>query len=84
MNMEMPILPWVSKFSDLNPIKNLWGGISRLVYANGKQYWSKKNLKDVIFEAWDNIVHGGLIKLSRSMKKFCIDVILNKSKITNY
>ena len=84
MNMEMPILPWASKSPDLNSIENLWGDISRLVYANGKQYWSKKDLKDVIFEAWDNIVHDRLIKLSRSMKKLCIDVILNKGKITKY
>ena len=78
MDMEIPILPWVSKSSDLNPIENLWSDISRLVYKNGKQYWSKKDLKDVISEAWDNIVHYRLIKLSRSMKKRCIGVILNK------
>ena len=60
--MEMPILPWVSKSSDLNLIENLWGNVSKLVYANGKQYWSKKDLKDVIFEALDNIVHDRLIK----------------------
>ena len=80
----MPILLWVSKSPDLNPIGNLRGDISRLVYANGKQYWSKKDLKNVIFEAWNNIVHDRPIKLSRSMKKHCIDVILNKDKITKY
>ena len=38
MDMEILILPWVFKSPNLNLIENLWGDISRMVYANGKQY----------------------------------------------
>jgi transposase len=36
---------------DLNPIENLWGDMSRVVYSGGKQYSSIEKLKEVIMRA---------------------------------
>lgn len=48
--MDCPIL-----YYHLNLQENTSGTISRIVYANGKQFRSMAELKAAIIEGWDNI-----------------------------
>ena len=41
---NIKLLDWTSKSPDLNPIKNLWGILSRRVYNNGRQFNNKDSL----------------------------------------
>ena len=44
-----------AKSPELNPLENMWGILSRMVYENGKQYYFVSELGAVIFKAWDKI-----------------------------
>ncbi|GBM06054.1 hypothetical protein AVEN_49435-1 [Araneus ventricosus] len=48
-------MEWPALSPDLNPEENVWGILSRAVYANDTQFQSVAELKAVIIEAWDNI-----------------------------
>lgn len=39
---------------DLNPQENVWRILSMAVYANGRQFQSKEEMKSAIIENWDN------------------------------
>lgn len=60
---------WPALSPDLNPIENLWGYMTDLVYANGRQFFSEEALKIAIQEAWDKIPESYLVSLVRSMPK---------------
>ncbi|CAF2149472.1 unnamed protein product [Rotaria magnacalcarata] len=47
------VLPWPSLSPDLNPIENLWGILARMVYAEGKQFRTKEQLKTAILKSWE-------------------------------
>ena len=40
---------------DLNPIENFWSILKRKLYSSGKQFASKKYLKDAILTAVDDV-----------------------------
>jgi len=63
---------------DLNPIENCWAQLTRLVYANGKQYHSVEELKTAIAENWKRIDVPSLQKLIDSMPLRLRDVLLNR------
>lgn len=48
---NIKVLPWPAKSPDLNIIENVWGYLTRQVYAGGKQFHSLKELKVMIEEA---------------------------------
>jgi transposase len=45
---KIKILNWPSKSPDLNPIENLWGWLTRKVYAHGKQFKHDNDLKSAV------------------------------------
>ena len=51
------VMPWPSLSPDLNPIENLWGQLTRVVFADGKSYDSVRDLKMAIEDAWKRISH---------------------------
>ncbi len=38
------LLPWPPRSPVMNPIENVWGKMSQIVYANGKQYSTEEEL----------------------------------------
>jgi len=47
---SITILNWPSKSPDLNPIENSWGLLVRMVYANGKQFNNRDDIKAEIIK----------------------------------
>ena len=72
---DVEVLEWPALSPDLNPIENVWGKLAQAVYANGKQYDTKEDLKRAILFEWDALLQEYLATLIRAMKKRCIDVI---------
>ena len=81
---NIAILPWPSKSPDVNPIENVWGLLSRRVYAEGKQFESKSELKASILHEWNAIDPEYLQKLVDSMKKRCLRVFKVNGKAIGY
>ena len=52
---EIPVLDWPPYSPDLNPIENLWGTLTNVIYAEGKQYKKIKDLEIAVQLAWRNI-----------------------------
>jgi DDE superfamily endonuclease/Tc3 transposase len=67
-------MPWPAKSPDLSPIENLWGDLVRSVYANGRQYTAKADLKQAITIAWREVTSKRLEKLIDSMPGRIFDV----------
>ena len=84
-NNNIRCLEWPAISPDLNPIENLWGILSRRVYADGRQFRSIKELTNVLIDVWDSITIEELNNLSNSMPKRCVDFsikVANKIQIT--
>ncbi|CAF1393459.1 unnamed protein product [Rotaria magnacalcarata] len=47
-SQKINVLPWPSLSPDLNLVENLWGTLARKVYAGGKQFRTKEQLKTTI------------------------------------
>jgi transposase len=45
---QIDVLPWPACSPDLNPIENVWGYMTHVVYANGRQFYSVEALKTAI------------------------------------
>ena len=54
---------------DLNPIENLWSIIKRRVYVNGRQFKTKNELWEAIFDVWKNITPQEIKNLIVSVDK---------------
>ena len=81
---HVELMPWPSKSPDLNPIENLWGILVRDVYAHGKQYDNKNELKEAVLAAWDRIPDTTLQRLIDTMNNRCRDVIQGHGAKTKY
>nr|CCA23754.1 protein T04A11.11 putative [Albugo laibachii Nc14] len=44
-NLDAETVKWPAKIPDLNPIENVWGVLTRSVYANGRQFSTRTELK---------------------------------------
>jgi transposase len=75
---------WPPFSPDLNPIENLWGELSRLVYGNGKTYDNLIDLKNSITENWELISERYCKKLVDSMENRIKQVIEKDGASINY
>ena len=81
---EIPVLDWPTYSPDLNLIENLWGTLTNVVYAEGKQYKKIKDLEIAVQLAWRNIQIEQLQVLSMSIPNKINEVILSKGCYTKY
>lgn len=52
---DLNVLIWPPQSPDLNIIENVWAFMSNIVYENGRQYYSKTELRREIFKAWNKL-----------------------------
>lgn len=69
---------------DLKPIEKLWGIILRQVYRNGKQFQTTEDLKQRIWDVWNDISPEILQNLITSMPNHLFEVILKDGGHTHY
>jgi transposase len=81
---KIPVLEWPANSPDLNPIENLWGTLTRAVFANGRQFKTKAELKTEIFKQWALIKSKELSNLVGSMTDRIVEVIAKKGGNTKY
>ncbi|GBO05594.1 Transposable element Tc3 transposase [Araneus ventricosus] len=77
---NVTVLEWPPMISDLNPIENVWGIMSRKVNENGGQFYSVYALKTATESAWYNLEPEILQTLIISMEKRVYDVLLKNGK----
>lgn len=69
---------------DLNIMENIWAMLVRRVYANGKQYRDKEELKKSILLEWDKLNLTEVEKLVQSMSDRVFQVVQRKGCYTDY
>ncbi|KAF0708485.1 hypothetical protein AaE_013194 [Aphanomyces astaci] len=79
---EMPwtTMTWPAKSPDLNPIENVWGVLARKVYAHGRQFDTKAQLKAQILQSWEEIDQKYLSHLVDGMPTRMAQVILRRGQ----
>ena len=68
-------MEWPAQSPDLNCIENLWGIVKQQLYANGKQYRSKLELKHAVETVLASIESSTIKKLTSSMDSRLIKVL---------
>jgi transposase len=69
---------------DLSPIENVWGLLSRKVYANGQQYQTVDQLKAALKKCWKSISKADLKKFTDSMPMRIYNLISRKGYAIDY
>ena len=77
---KIPLLEWPPCSPDLSPIENIWGIMTKKVYANGKTYMNVNDLWDAIVSAWHQIPVNVFTKLYESIPKCLVSVLEEKGK----
>ena len=81
---SVDVLEWPSKSPDLNPIENLWGILTRMVFHDGAVYRDEEHLWNAIKSCWDNISMETVQSLISSMNMRMIKVLEKNGGITKY
>lgn len=81
---NISFMDFPAKSPDLNPLENMWGILARMVYENGKQYYSVSELRAAILKAWDKIPILQCKNLAKSFQNRLLEVIRVKGKHTKY
>ena len=84
LSNKIDVMDWPSLSPDLNIIENVWGYLSRQVYANGKQYNTKEELKNSILDCWKKIPQDYIQKLYSSIPARIFEVIQKNGGSTHY
>ncbi|CAF1088420.1 unnamed protein product [Rotaria magnacalcarata] len=74
-SQRINVLPWPSLSHDLNPIENLWGILARMVYAEGKQFRTKEQLKTAILKSWEKSTSNSSGLWSNRCRKECLKLL---------
>lgn len=81
---QIPTIKWPAHSPDLNPIENIWGSLTRAVYASGRQFNNKNELKEEILIQWSLIKTEELSKNIKSMTHRIIELIQKNGGNTSY
>lgn len=77
-------LEWPSVSPDLNIMENVWGWLTRKLYADGRQFDNKEALKLALMKEWSAIPRHYIQSLYDSMPSRLFEVIRNNGKNTKY
>lgn len=77
-------LEWPSSSPDLNIMENIWGWLTRKLYADGRQFDNKESLKIALMREWSAIPQNYIQSLYESMPSRLFEVIKNNGKSTTY
>ncbi len=69
------VLPWPARSPDMNPMENVFGWLSKEVYAGGKTYETKEDLKIGIRSAWDRLTPELMSKFAGNLPERIFDLI---------
>uniref|UniRef100_A0AC35TX37 DDE_3 domain-containing protein n=1 Tax=Rhabditophanes sp. KR3021 TaxID=114890 RepID=A0AC35TX37_9BILA len=83
-DQKVQVMKWPPYSPDLNPIENLWGILTRSVYAGNRTFSSVEELKKEVIKCWKNIPKATIKKLVESMPDRIFDVIANNGRSTKY
>ena len=75
-------IDWPANSPDLNPIENVWGILTRAVFANGRQFKNKLDLKKEIMKQWGLISKKDLSNLIQYMPNRIFEVISKNGQNT--
>lgn len=81
---NVSVLAWPANSPDLNPIENVWGKMSQIVYQNCKQYYDLEKLKMAIVSAWHDLKDDLRLELFKSMNRRCHEVVKGRGGPTRY
>lgn len=82
--MNIPTNVWPARSPDLNPIENCWGYLTRIIYADGRQYSTVEELKTAIASAWANMPQEYIRTLIASMPNRVNKVIEQRGEHIGY
>ena len=81
---DVRVLPWPAKSPDLNPIENVWAVLAQHVYAEGRQYTTKEELKQAILVNWPKISGEYRRTLYNSLPTRVLDVVNSNGNSIDY
>lgn len=81
---NIDVLDWPALSPDLNIIENVWGWLSRQIYAEGRQFESREELIRAIEDAFEQIPINYLKNLYNSLEKRLFEVVRNNGGPTKY
>ena len=81
---KIKVMQWPARSPDLNIIENLWSTLSRIVYANGKQFNNISELKSAVLDACDQLRPNDITTLYDSLSNRMYETILKSGKYTHY
>jgi len=81
---DIAVLDWPSKSPDLNIMENLWGLLVRRVYANGKQFDTRAELKTALIAAWASLGEETIAPLYASLPRRVFELIKAQGGPTKY
>lgn len=83
-SIPIEVIPWPACSPDVNPIENLWGYLTQIVYADSRHFQTKEQLKGALVNAWDSIPQQELDALNSSMRQRCIKLLQGNGKAIKY
>ncbi|KAG6583105.1 Transposase [Phytophthora cinnamomi] len=81
---NVDVMDWPAQSPDLNPIENMWGVLTRAVYAHGRQFQTREDLIETIKASWAAIGQDLITKLVESKPKRCIATLELHGAKTKY
>lgn len=78
LSKNIEVMNWPACSPDMNPMENVWGILSRRVYAENRQFDDISSLKTAILEEWEKIDENIINNLVSSMKNRIFSLITNK------
>lgn len=81
---KIPTIKWPANSPDLNPIENVWGILTRAVFANGRQFKNKVELREEVLKQWSLIKPKELLNHVESMTDRLVELIKKNGGNTKY